>query len=474
MLEKLPLRIRIFLFFALLGLGGCVAVLGASWFGYNRLGDPAAASAFITSSLLACFILLVMSAGIWLLFDEHVAKAVERLAGDMRSRAHAGVDHALDQEQARHLGDLAPAATAVTQVLAQSISAQQEQIKRETDDLHANRQRLEAILSTIETPVLLCNHDHRVAFYNAAATSLLGAEHLGLNRPVQDALDWPDLQRTHTQMAKTSGCKTANGCQTFGGTPVFANMRPYQADIASGYLLTLDPNVADPAADTLPRHTTYDFSVLDAPPAPDVAQSPLVELPYVVFDTETTGLSVLNGDRIVQIAAVRVLNGRILETETFNSLVNPDRPIPATATRIHHITDADVKNAPPLSDAGKCFYNFCKGAVLVAHNAPFDIGMLRRDRDEIGAYFDHPVLDTVLLSAVVFGQSAEHTLDAIADRLGVVIPIELRHTAHGDAIATAEVFLKLLSMMKAQGIHTFAQAKQKTSEHRRLLGEPGS
>ncbi len=471
MFERLSLRLRVFLFFALLGLGGCAAVIGASWVGYSRLNDPAAASAFLTTGLIACFIILGISATIWLLFDEHVAKAVERLAGDMRSRAHAGVDLAMDGSAARYLGDLAPAATAVTQGLTEQKTALQAEVALQTEKLAQTRQRLEAILSTLDTAVVLCNHNHHVAFYNAQAAVLLGPEKLGLNRPLMGAIDAAPLHKTHETLAKTGAGDLHCVCTTANGQSLNARMRPYQVDIASGYMLTLqDPENASQIPER--PHSTYDFDVLDRPAPPDIAQSPLRDLPYVVFDTETTGLSVIKGDRIVQIAAVRVINGKIVASEVFNTLVNPERPIPAESTRIHHITDAEVKDAPLISEAGKRFYDFCEGAVLVAHNAPFDIGMLRRDRDEIGAYFDHPVLDTVLLSAVVFGQSAEHTLDAIAARLGVTIPPELRHTAHGDALATAEVFLKLLAMLEAQGVKTFANAKRKTSEHGRLLGEP--
>ncbi|SOB93871.1 exonuclease [Rhodobacter maris] len=107
--------------------------------------------------------------------------------------------------------------------------------------------------------------------------------------------------------------------------------------------------------------------------------------------------------------------------------------------------------------------------MLVAHNAPFDLEFLRRKEGVIGLSFDHPVLDTVLLSAVVFGQSEGHSLDALTHRLGITIPEEARHTAIGDTVATADAFLKLLPALKARGLVTFGDVVAEVRQHGRLL-----
>nr|WP_252193089.1 exonuclease domain-containing protein [Rhizobium sp. CSW-27] len=117
----------------------------------------------------------------------------------------------------------------------------------------------------------------------------------------------------------------------------------------------------------------------------------------------------------------------------------------------------------------KRFRLFAQGAILVAHNAPFDMEFLRRRERELGGRFDNPILDTVLLSAAVFGQAETHTLDALAERLGLSIARSDRHTAIGDAMATAEVFLKLKDMLAARGIHRFGEVLRETRKHRRLL-----
>jgi DNA polymerase III subunit epsilon len=213
----------------------------------------------------------------------------------------------------------------------------------------------------------------------------------------------------------------------------------------------------------------YDFDLLGKERNAKVADTPLSDLTYVVFDTETTGLLPAQGDEIVQIAAVRIVNGRRVGGEVFDTLVNPGRSIPASSTEVHGVTEAMVADAPPIAEVGRSFHKFAEGAVLIAHNAPFDMAFLRRHEKGIGARFDNPVLDTVLLSAVVFGQHETHSLDALCHRLGITIPQEMRHTAIGDTIATAEAFLKMLPMVQARGFATFGQVLTELRRHGRLL-----
>ncbi len=226
---------------------------------------------------------------------------------------------------------------------------------------------------------------------------------------------------------------------------------------------------AGPRPAPIARAVVYDFDLLSRMSGAGVADTRLADLTAVVFDTETTGLLPDQGDEIVQIAAIRIVNGRYAAGEVFDTLVNPARPIPARSSAVHGITDAMVAAAPPIAIAGRDFHRFAQGAVLVAHNAPFDMAFLRRHEPAIGAPFDHPVLDTVLLSAVVFGQSAEHSLDALTHRLGITIPEEARHTAIGDARATAEAFLRLIPMLDARGFSTFGQVLAEVRRHGRLL-----
>ena len=192
----------------------------------------------------------------------------------------------------------------------------------------------------------------------------------------------------------------------------------------------------------------------------------LAGLTCVVFDTETTGLG--PNDRIVQIAGLRIMAGR-LTGERFETLVDPGRPIPPASTKIHGITDAMVAGAPDMTGALRAFHHFAEDAVLVAHNAPFDMGLLRTAASETGVEFPNRVLDTVLLSAMVWGQSAPHALDALAERLGVTIPPERRHTAMGDTEATAQIFLQLIPALSAKGLGDLDRIRDEARRHRRLI-----
>jgi DNA polymerase-3 subunit epsilon len=217
------------------------------------------------------------------------------------------------------------------------------------------------------------------------------------------------------------------------------------------------------------RKVVYDFDLLSPARTDQLADTRLDRLTYVVFDSETTGLNPRQGDEIVQLAAVRIVNGRRVEGEVFDTLVNPGRPIPPVSTEVHGITDAMVADAPGVTDVVRRFHKFAEGAVLIAHNAPFDMEFLRRVEGQLGLTFDMPVLDTVLLSAVVYGQHEVHSLDALSHRLGITIPEEDRHTAIGDTIATADAFLKLMPMLKGRGIDTFGAVLTEVRKHGRLL-----
>jgi DNA polymerase III subunit epsilon len=224
-----------------------------------------------------------------------------------------------------------------------------------------------------------------------------------------------------------------------------------------------------PVGTDLSRHVVYDFDLLSRMQYDKLSEARLDALTYVVFDTETTGLLPEQGDEIVQIAAVRIVNGKRVKSEVFNLLVNPGRPIPASATAIHGVTDAMVANAVSVQEAVRQFHRFAEGAVLVAHNAPFDMEFLYRREKEVGLRFLHPILDTVLISATAFGQAETHTLDALATRLGVSIEEEDRHTALGDAIATADVFIKLKDMLAGRGLSRFGDVLSSLRSHQRLV-----
>ena len=205
-----------------------------------------------------------------------------------------------------------------------------------------------------------------------------------------------------------------------------------------------------------PRPEFFDFNLLAQASGGDLGQVPLRDLTYVVFDTETTGLSPTQGDQIVSIAGVRIVNGRILTGETFNRVVNPGRWIPKESVRFHGITDSMVVDKPPIRVVLPQFKTYVADAVLVAHNAAFDLKFIRMREAESGVSFSNTVLDTMLLSSFIDGTPENQNLDAIAERYGITVTD--RHTALGDSLATAAVLLRLITALEAKGIRTLDEA----------------
>lgn len=206
------------------------------------------------------------------------------------------------------------------------------------------------------------------------------------------------------------------------------------------------------------RPEYFDFDLFHQPgQTPVLDNRSLAELAYTVFDTETTGLNPRAGDEIIAIGAVRIVNGRLLQDEKFEQLIDPRRPVPSESIRVHGIQPEMLKGQPTIETVLPLFHRFCQDTVLVAHNAAFDMQMLKMKEARTGVQFIHPVLDTLLLSAVVHPAQQDHSIEAMARRLGIVITD--RHTALGDALSTARLFLKLIPLLAARGIVSLKDAR---------------
>ena len=170
---------------------------------------------------------------------------------------------------------------------------------------------------------------------------------------------------------------------------------------------------------------------------------------YVVFDLETTGFSP-NTCKIIEIGAVKVENGVI--TERFSEFVNPQVPIPFKIEELTGIRDDMVMGAGTIEDILPRFMEFCKGCVMIAHNAEFDMSFIRKNCMDLNLSCDYTVGDTVAMARILLPSLHRFKLDTVAKALK--ISLENHHRAVDDAECTAHIFVKFIEMLKERGIET--------------------
>jgi DNA polymerase III epsilon subunit family exonuclease len=183
----------------------------------------------------------------------------------------------------------------------------------------------------------------------------------------------------------------------------------------------------------------------------------LKDLDFVVVDVEATGAKT-PPNRLIELGAYRIRDGKIVDK--FLQLVNPEIPIPRFVCTLTGISNDMVKRAPVFAEVAPRWLDFVSDSVLIAHNAPFDTSFLDHEISRVypGHRMVNPHLCTVRLSRRVLPYVANHRLDTLADHFS--IPIASRHRAGSDALATAEIFLHLMTMMDHEhGVRDLAAAK---------------
>jgi DNA polymerase-3 subunit epsilon/CBS domain-containing protein len=185
----------------------------------------------------------------------------------------------------------------------------------------------------------------------------------------------------------------------------------------------------------------------------------LLSLDAVVIDTETTGLDPRKA-RVIELAGVRLSAGKLLAGESFRQLLRPaGQSIPAETTRIHGIDDAAVAGAPAFADVWPDFHTFLDHSLVIGHTVGFDLAVLKRECDLAGVPWSRPrTLDTRLLAQIAAPELAGYTLEKLAGWLG--IDAAGRHSALGDSITTARIFLALVPRLREHGIRTVAEAER--------------
>ncbi len=186
---------------------------------------------------------------------------------------------------------------------------------------------------------------------------------------------------------------------------------------------------------------------------------PIDETEFVVFDTETTGLNAKKGDRIVSISALRLKKGRIDLSDTFHEIVDPDRDIPSASAVIHEILPRMVNGKPTIEKVLPDFIGYVGPSVLVAHHEWLDMSFLNREMCRLyGIPIQNIVVDTAALDRALLAKKTpasmmatmkiDSTLGAVAERYHVMI--EGHHSSFWDALATAQIFQKMIK--EAQGL----------------------
>lgn len=188
------------------------------------------------------------------------------------------------------------------------------------------------------------------------------------------------------------------------------------------------------------------------------ASVPLLSLNAIAFDSETTGLDTSSA-RMIQLGAVRIVHGQVDEAQNFQQMINPGVPIPAESQAIHGISDADVATAASFAEVVGAFDDWRQDSVLIGYATGFDLAMLKREKQIADLEWSVPrCLDVRFLVNLLSPNLPDFSLDTIAGWIGV--ETHNRHSALGDAIATAEIFVALIPRLRERGIRTLAEVER--------------
>jgi DNA polymerase-3 subunit epsilon/CBS domain-containing protein len=185
--------------------------------------------------------------------------------------------------------------------------------------------------------------------------------------------------------------------------------------------------------------------------------TPLLALPAVAIDTETTGLDVRKA-RLIEICAIPIDHGALSAEPSLDRLVACGEPIPPAATAVHHIKDADLLGQPDFAQCHGAIAAALAGRVVIGHTIGFDLALLKRECERAGlAPISAPALDVRVLAQLVSAQLSSYSLEGLAAWLNV--PVGERHRARGDAETAGRVFLALVPRLREAGIRTFGEAQ---------------
>jgi len=288
----------------------------------------------------------------------------------------------------------------------------------------------------------------------------VASAHNGVDAITQVEAFAPDLILLDIMMPLRDGfevCRMIRENPAWRGIKIIlltARGRP--AEITKGLALGADTYITKPFSTQDLLAQVHTIAAKTHPRRHDPKLRLLSELAYTVFDTETTGLTPSKGDEIISIGALHIVNSKLVPDVSFNHLVDPRRKLKPASAKIHGITAEMLQGQPTIDEVLPAFRRFSENTILVAHNAAFDMRFLQLKEAQTGIRFDQPVLDTLLLSSVIHPRQKSHSLETIAEHMKV--KVINRHDALGDALITAEIFLKMLPLLNSKGIHTLKDA----------------
>lgn len=192
---------------------------------------------------------------------------------------------------------------------------------------------------------------------------------------------------------------------------------------------------------------------------------------FSILDTETTGLHVEKGDQIISIASLKVCDLKIDEKNYLDELVNPNMKIPESSTKIHNITDEQVISKPSLLEISEKILKFLKKSVLVGHNINFDINFLKENSKGSQLADRMKVIksiDTIYLTASLFPDLKNYELSNLCEYFNIKTDDQIRHSALGDCIITARLFLHLISIAQTKGVKNIANLMTLCSQGQNL------
>ncbi|MEK9874468.1 MAG: 3'-5' exonuclease [Pelagibacteraceae bacterium] len=192
---------------------------------------------------------------------------------------------------------------------------------------------------------------------------------------------------------------------------------------------------------------------------------------FSILDTETTGLHVEKGDQIISVASLKVSDLKIDEKNYLDELVNPNMKIPESSTKIHNITDEQVKSKPSLLEISEKILKFLKKSVLVGHNINFDINFLKENSKGSQLADRMKVIksiDTIYLTAGLFPDLKNYELSNLCEYFNIKTDDQIRHSALGDCIITARLFLHLISIAQTKGVKNIANLMTLCSQGQNL------